>query len=239
MVSIKQLIAHVEHTLGGRVNNGLGGSIAVVNAAGRHFHAMHPWAWAQRASVSLSQVSGVASMALPDDFGELLALESTNSLVRRTQMVTLDEILRLRTSNLPLDNWVTKCAVSWKLSDEDRMQPYLEMWPTPSADASDTHTLFYRAKWYDATDDDAIVYVPPFAEPLLMELCRTFARGWEGEEQGTLSERLAMVQAGPLFLAAVNQDNAAQVNYGPMRGGLTSYGRGDPEHLDSYTVTFS
>lgn len=239
MVSIKQLISHVEHTLGGKVNNGLGGSIAVVNAAGRHFHAMHPWEWAKRASAPLNFISGVTSVSLPDDFGDLLSVESANSLIRRTQTVTIDEILRLRTSNLPLDGWVTKVAVNWRISDDDRMQPYLEMWPTPSADSESAMTLFYRAKWPDATDDATIVYVPPFAETLLIELCRTFARGWEGEEQGTLSERIAQLQAGPIFLATIAQDDRAQTNFGPMRGGLTSYGRGDPEHMDSYSVTIS
>jgi hypothetical protein len=70
-----------------------------------------------------------------------------------------------------------------------------------------------------------------------MELCRTFARGWEGEDQATLSDRLANIQQGPIMEACVRQDGASQSNIGPMRGGLMYYRRGDPEHLDSYTVT--
>lgn len=237
MVSIRQLIAHVEHTLGGKVSNGLGGSISVVNAAGRHFHAIHPWQFTQLASVQLAQIADEPTMDLPADFGELVALQNVNSLIRKTQLVTIEEILKLRSSNLAIDGWTTKVATAWRDNGDGKPKQVLEIWPTPTTDADETHTLYYRAVWNDASDDDAIVFVPPFAEPLLMELCRTFARGWEGEDQATLSDRLANVQSGPLFAAAVFQDNRHQQNFGPMRGGLLDVGRGDPEYLDSFPVS--
>lgn len=222
MVAVSQLIGHVEHTLGGAVSPQLGGSLAVVNAAGRHLFSMHPWASASRATASLGFSANQEWIPLPEDFGEIDTIAAVNGLERVVRTTTMSEIVRMRTINVTTGIWRFVVAVNWYLDGDNLVQPRLEIWPTPTADADSQLYLTYRARWVECTSDTVDARVPWFMESLLAELCRAFARGWEMEDQATLAARLADIQAGPVFAAAVKHDTGVQSNLGPMRGGLLS-----------------
>lgn len=244
MVAVSQLIGHVEQTVGGPISDSLGGSIAVVNAAGRHLFACREWLWSSRATATLNLVSGTNYVLLPADFAELVAIEVTNSTVTRAKRCTFAEILELRTAQLNGTGFGYNVCANWRVLApgitglaDDTLQPVLEIWPTPSASVSDALTIIYKARWPDLVNDNTVVLLPPFAESLLVDFCRAFARGYEAEEQGSLSERLAQIHAGPVFAAAERQDSAMQANIGAMRGSmLTTCEMSDPIG-DNFTVT--
>lgn len=213
------LLAHIRHTLGGPSNDALGGDMALVNAAGRHAVSMYPWSFMGRASATLNIVGLQNYVALPVDFGNLDAINATNSLYRRIRMTSVSEILGLRTSLVSVGAWTYIGAISWA----DSTQPRLEIWPTPDVSQTAALTIFYKARWVDLVGDKDAVLIPTFMEPLLIQLVRAFARGYEMEDQGSMGERLQEIENGPIMAAAIRFDGSAQYNLGPMRGSAVPY----------------
>lgn len=219
MVAVTQLISQVEHAVGGPVSDQLGGSIAIVNAAGRHLFSCRQWNVATRATAAVDTVSGTnyCLLSSASDFGEVIDVQVTNSTTTMVRVVTMAEILRWRTSQLTGTGFGYRVAFSWRTISSLQV-PVMEIWPTPTASSTGTFTLMYRAKWVDVTDDNTILVLPQFMEPVLTQFCRAFARGLEDHEGGSLETRLAEVEKGAVFAAATSQDGAMQTNFGPMRG---------------------
>lgn len=224
MVSVAQLIGHVEQTAGGPISDSLGGAITIVNAAGRHLYSAHQWRAAIRSTGALNFVSGTNYVVLPADFGSEVETYLTDSQANQIRLRVHRTVLEMRTSGF--GQYGYDAVYSWRVLGtaitgltEDTVQPVLEVWPTPTAAGTGAITMWYRAKWVELANDNTVVLVPPFMETLLIALCRAFARGYEAEEQGSESQRIAEIEAGPLWAAAIAQDNAMQTNFGPMLGG--------------------
>lgn len=193
--------------------------MAIVNTAGRHLLSMYPWSFVGKASATLDVTANQSYIALPVDFGNLDSINATNSLYRRIRMTSVGEILGLRTSLVSVGAWTYVGAISWASAT----QPRLEIWPTPSETQLAAITIFYKARWVDLTSDTATVLVPTHLEPLLIQLVRAFARGYEMEDQATLGARLAEIEQGPIMAAAARFDASQQYNLGPMRGSAVPY----------------
>ena len=84
-----------------------------------------------------------------------------------------------------------------------------------------THT----SGWTDLTSDSELLRVPAYVETLFLQVLRAFARGYEEEDQGSLTARLLEIGSGPLFSTAVVRDGEIQPDYGPLKGGLTARAR--------------
>lgn len=155
--------------------------------------------------------------ALPTDFRSLHAIAITNAVVRGVEMVDLEELLQLRTYNdIVQASWNYKVAVNWLGTPPS---PYLELWPTPTANLSGALEIVYRKKWTRGSLDTTELPVPDFCEALMREIVKAFARGYVEEDEAGTDLRLAQVAAGPICRAAKMQDGMLQRSFGMLQGG--------------------
>lgn len=155
--------------------------------------------------------------ALPSDFRSLHGIAITNAVVRGVEMVDLEELLMLRTYNdIVQASWNYKVAVNWLGTPPS---PYLEVWPTPTANLTGALEIVYRKKWTRGSLDTTELPVPEFCEALLREIVKAFARGYIEEDEAGVDVRLAQVAAGPVCRAAKMQDGMQQRSIGMIRGG--------------------
>ena len=96
----------------------------------------------------------------------------------------------------------------------------------------------YRAGWATLTKDTDVAGIPRGAlEPLYIESVRAFARGYQEDDQGTTTLRLAELVNGNLMEAARREDSTIQPNYGLLSGGITSnLSSGWGEHWRDRTI---
>ena len=131
---------------------------------------------------------------LPADFGELLAVCTTNNAIGGAEMVSLPTLAWFRGS--PIRNYYKfwyRCALSFPQQatvDDSQPGPRLEVWPRPQASqAAGDLTLTYRGGWIDLVypgDDsdasDTTPNLPPKFDRLLVLISRLFAQGYEEEQ---------------------------------------------------------
>lgn len=227
---------------GGSLPTGLTASM-LVNQAGRWLASYRAWKWLERPLATVSLVEDESYAALPSDFGELIAAPEylsgvgVNATGTAVQLTSISEILSAREQDTeqsppdaqfwaaivyaPPDEGSGSSASSGSSGEEDaeNLVARLEVWPTPSDDGS--FRIAYRAKWVAVSAGADRLVMPHWMDATFIEVLRAFARGAVREDDagGTLSERLAKIAAGPVFMAAVRQDGMAQPYYGPLTGG--------------------
>ena len=113
----------------------------------------------------------------------------------------------------------------------------LELYPTPSTTTTEALTLYYRAGWSRVYDDRKPLQMPAYIEPLYIELLRAFARGYEEEDQGSLSTRLNEIMKGAIFAISVDRDSSVQPDYGPIRNGAAAEMHRGKQHWDFNTIS--
>jgi hypothetical protein len=156
------------------------------------------------------------SIDLPDDVRDVIAIKGTGSNRYAVTLTSLAEVLRVREDSGTNDaHWYA--AISYVGSPPT---PILEIAPGAGSNVTGALRMFYRARWARLSSDSATVDVPEFLEALLTQIVRAFARGYVREDQASLSMRLAEIQAGPIFMAAVKSDGAIQPYFGTLRNGI-------------------
>lgn len=180
----------------------------------------------------------LSSCALPSDFGSILSLTAGVGLQDYVQLTGLDAIEEMRSDPMVTTGSFYYAALSFgQLAVHSVPVPRLEIWPEPTTNDSEKFRLSYRAKWKEVTTDGQTLAIMPHTEDLFIALLRAFARGYEEEDQATLGQRLAEIEAGPVFAAARKQDGRQQRDYGPLRGGWLQRGvRTDPFNLKPTTL---
>jgi hypothetical protein len=219
-------VRHIEDTLGGTPDRVTLAEIA--NHAGQWLTTIQGWKFLERQSTTLDFVSGQSYVELPANLITLTEVQRTNSLSFWMEPTSLARILQLRTSGVGASN-VHYYAVGHRLDTNSIPRPILELWPTPGAGSGGELTIDYRAGWAMLFDDSDIVQIPPMIEPLYTETVRAVAKGYDEDDGGNVSERLAAVRGGVLFEAARRQDVTVQSQYGAIEGGITenlTYGHG-------------
>lgn len=103
--------------------------------------------------------------------------------------------------------------------------PRIDVWPDIQTDDAGAVTIFYRAGWNTIEDDSERISVPEWVELLYLQLVRAVARGYEREDETSMTLRLMEVQAGPVWAAAMKQDSEMQPDYGPLRNGAAELAR--------------
>ena len=168
------------------------------------------------------------SVELPSDFQTLVGYDATESLVNSLTLTTLEHLLQLRTNQIEVSTWNFWGCISYasghlagQADDDDGYPtPILQIWPKPSANDFDALTFFYRAGWTKISDDNAELHIPEWVEMLYLQILREVALGYKEFDNATLSERLAIVAAGPIFATCVKRDGETQPDYGVIKGGM-------------------
>lgn len=156
------------------------------------------------------------TISLPSDLGEIISIQSSNTAnAYRVCLTSLDQINLLRGANaLTTSPALFYAAVVWSGTTPS---PILEVWPSPSAAAAGALRIFYRSRWSRVSTDSAQIEIPEFVESLYIWIARAFAAGYERNEQASIHQRLAEIQAGPVFDAAKKADGRAQTKYSRIR----------------------
>jgi hypothetical protein len=180
---------------------------------------------------------GLAAVALPSDFGQFIKPNTTDSLIGSLRLRTLSEVLSRRTDALndaALDFWGAIGHAAPTTAGVPT--PRLELWPAPTTNDADAFTLFYRAKWVNLSAETDVVPIMPYCDTLMRLMCRAWAQGYEEDDQGSLGQRLAQIEAGPIFNAAKKRDGGIQRFYGPIRGGHAYAGDLSPLWTNAGTI---
>lgn len=197
-----------------------------VNQAGRHLFMCRAWNSRKRRSVDIDFTASQNYAALPADFGELISVTASSG-ASGFEFATLEEVDQYRAAGeTGTGSYIG--AIAWpgqSTSADEAGVPVIELAPTPAATLADALTIRYREGWIDLVSEDDRANIRPNAEALLCEFVRAFCRG---SEDGSLGQRLAEVQAGPIFAALVRADGMSQPNFGPTRGGAAAMQIGQP-----------
>lgn len=155
---------------------------------------------------------------LPDDFGELLFVQLTDTLTRTMHRTTLADIGARRSGGVNIDDINYWYALSNTTPDGQPIRR-LELYPEPRTFDREGARLLYRRKWVNLATDNDEVRLPDELEPLYLEFVQAFALGYEEGDKATVSQRVAEVKRGPLYEDARRWD-ARQVPFvGKLRHG--------------------
>lgn len=158
-------------------------------------------------------------LALPADFGEIIAVNRPN---REVQLTSLQDLVHRRHLTLvPPPIASVFAALSYPAQADQSSEapvPRLEMFPTPTG--TDMYTLTYRAGPIALVNSSDVPNIPPAFERLLVLLCRAFIRDYE--EQDSTSEWLKVNGGGNEdgeMEKLIAKDGLDQPNLGQIRGG--------------------
>lgn len=161
-------------------------AIDVVNDALTYLCDLAQWSWKQ-ALLSLDFTANFSQVNLPTDFDSLKTVKSSYGTFRDVAIVSLEKLSELRQFAFA-SSFELYVAVSWRppVDDELTVQPILEIFPTPSASASNSLNGFYlrRIPALDVGSPTAEPQIPEAYHALLLVLCRAMAVSSEESQAG-------------------------------------------------------
>lgn len=236
-LTVTQCADWIRLTLGG-TPSGTAGVLDLVNLAGMHLVGMTRWRFLEGADVLLSTVASQEYIDLPSNFSSPLSICGV-SINADIAWRSREVLARMRQDYVVTDNGgqyfvaVEHAAATGSTPPTARLSIY----PAPPNTEADVFRLTYRAGWAKLTSDADYVPIPIWAEALFLRILGAFARGFHREEQGSVDARLAEIQAGPIFSAAVKEDKTKQIDHGPMRGAIHQSGWRDGNFPRYWTST--
>ncbi len=214
------------HAIGGQPDSRIT-LTQVVNEALAYLFNSHPWSWRGRPPLPLTAVIGQQYLALPADFGELVAISRPNREVQLTSIQDLS--FRRNLTLVPPPIGTVFMALSYPAQSSVTTEapvPQLEIFPTPTA--ADTYVMNYRAGALLLANPTDVPNIPPEFERLLSLLCRAFIRDYEEQSSTTEWER-ATEEVEKLKV----HDGLAQQNLGQIKGGAVD----DPSLRVNFSVS--
>jgi hypothetical protein len=202
------------------------GRFPVVERVGQN--AIHiGWPYATTGTITnFSATVKADSIVLPIDFGNIINIQPTEGLVNSFNLTDVGFINQLRTNEVAVGNFrywgaVTRGHNYDHVGTESLGQGAwrLEIYPTPTVVKYNALTMYYRAGWREITEDLAFIPIPDYCETLFRQLMRSFARGYEEDDVGSLHLRLMEIEKSPIFIHAKQRDGNIQNTLGQMAGG--------------------
>lgn len=167
-----------------------------------------------------------AAVRLPYDFGNIIDIQPTVGLVNSFNLTDSSFINQLRTNEVSVGNFRYWGCVTRGMNYDHTGEASagvgewrLEVYPTPTVATTNALTMFYRAGWRTVSSDTVLVPIPDYCESLFRMLVRSFARGYEEDDVASLHQRLAEIEASPMFVHAKRRDGDMQNTMGQMYGG--------------------
>jgi hypothetical protein len=214
--------SNVRHALGNPPEDEMNISPGtIVNDAIEHIAAMHPWEWLQTGETVLDITGGQDYVELPADFGTLIALEHSEGWARRMIPTTWTELLRMRTDTIEDWSWsywyvINIGNVEEGEEDAGLSLPTLNLYPTPSADATDAIRLVYRRFLRRLVADTDRPQWPAYMDRPLSLLARSMASvDYDDDPDSAYT-----VEFTSLIQDAISRDGLSGGSFGVMQGGL-------------------
>lgn len=183
----------------------------LLNMAGEQLVNMRSWNWLRRAPQFLGHIADQEYVQLPIDCAVVRKIEPTTSSGNWVTITNMPELLRMRAHGNGAQWYVAMTYAGVPAA------PRLEISPTPSATDPEVWTLWYSGGWRTLLTEEDVLPFPIWVKPVYDLLVRAVARGLEEEDEGTMSARIAEVQAGPVYVAAARRDGRLSVDLGPLR----------------------
>jgi hypothetical protein len=217
MLYYKDLTNHVLLAIGGRPSTAAGQTVAerqaeIINQAGEHLFG-YQWTFRQ-ATAMLSTVAALPYVVLPADFSELIAAWSGTLPLLITNQ---DEVENTRSSefNSYGTRGYVKAVVPTTAVPTQTYQ--LQIYPTPTSSEENKIKITYRTGWQRVSTANLptdVISIPLYLETLLVLYVRAITESYEDGQQ---SQRLAEIEAGPLFGTAQRKDGMLQAHFGQLR----------------------
>lgn len=226
-LSAERCIGFIRHALRGKPDPAIG-DFVIINMAGQHWQAMHPWKALCRPPYLITQTADTPTFILPPDFGSAISLRrSPGASVPQFAWSDLDTVARARAeAPAGLDALLGYVAQGGQ-DDSDQTTPVpgpqIEIYPTPTSTISGAYTLHYRARFREVSKPQDIIGIPDWGQHdlLFIEILRALAIGWESLDttDPDATTRLELVNRSSVFMRAKEADARIQPYYGGLRGG--------------------
>lgn len=231
-LTITKLRNRIKLALGGVVSS-LIDQDDIINEAGRILCQMHPWKFLERPPASIDFTADQEYASLPTDFGQEVAICYNGDSLNMFRLGTFEEVARLRAAVVLAPATYVGAIVQPTQASATTTpgNPRLELVPTPVATVTATLKCWYRAKWSEMaySTGSEVPNIPWHLETLFCEILAAVAAGYNERDAGSMSERMAAIESGPLYRNAVAYDGQIQSNYGEIGpGAATLAGTNDP-----------
>lgn len=199
---------------------------ALLNDAGAYFFASHTWRFAKNMRGRAMLVASSEYVRLPLGCARLIAIERVPLWSGSVVLVDAATFQRVRACQQTGDYYVA--AEDYTLVD-GRPVPRLALDHAPAATVANAFSVSFEAGWTTVTGEiggEEMLPIPEFAEPYFGALLEAYALGLEQPHNGTVSARLAEVDAGPLRAAAIDRDFRSVAASGPQINTAVQMARG-------------
>jgi hypothetical protein len=208
-ILVETAIAHAEHELGKKFPKEIT-PMHVVNMAGSALVNMRAWGWLVRPTAALDLIAGSDSIALPDDFGSLLALYAMDETVSHARWCAMSELAWRRSAQTQYDDALIRyIALSYDSNTGEHLSAPVarfEVFSTPNASVTGALRLLYRAGWVPCSDSSDELPIHPSCDLLFIELIRAVAQGLVASNRGGVSRRMDEIKKGFSFTDAAGAD---------------------------------
>ncbi len=164
------------------------------------------WRFLERLDVVVTVPADASSVALPADCREVLGVQREGLELYETHPSTTQGISDLRSDALPVE--LNRYHVArWALNTEgDGYEPVLEVYPTPSSEVE--LRVLYRAQLPRPREDNDVVVLPDWFEPLYEFTVLELAEARERPELGNVAARWELIRRSELFRTAKASDGS-------------------------------
>lgn len=216
---VADAIARIDLTLG-TSGGGAHGLVTVLNEAGQHVFASRSWAFARKMRGTATLVAGSTYLRLPLGCAAVVAIERLPVWSGSIALVDAGTFQAIRALDRGDASDLTFYAAEDYEACDGQMRLRLVLDHAPSATVVRAVGIAYEAEWQHVTgsyDGTEVLPLPAFVEPYFLAVLDAYALGLERPHSGTVSERMALVDAGPLRASAVDRDERAVIGFGPSR----------------------
>lgn len=233
-LTVADLLEEVKHGSGGKRASQFVTQLGIVNQAVSYFNTMHTWDSMIRPEVELATVADQDYIELPSDVRDVLAIHAIGGAFEWLKWVTPAEVTQLRARDLASYDYATGYygAIERRVPATGGV-PVLavSIYPSPSAGVDPAFLLRYRALipsvGTGTSSDREYLIVESFLEPLIRRLVRIFAKGIEEEDEGSLEQRLELLEQSTMLNRMKEQDGAMVPDIGELTGGAAERGQQD------------
>lgn len=198
----------------------------LVNEAGRAAF-LHQWKFRMAAPVDLGFTSGVDSIELPANFGEIKEIIYESSLTNFFELRTIGDIMKLRRlSSPPPFRYIGAIVYPEPESYESPLYPRLEIYPIPDSDLPKALSFVYWRDWTELVESTDRPAIPLWFESTLIRYVQIFCAGYHKENIMPLEDRIDKFENSRMFSNARKRDGRVQSRVGPLTNGYSSHPRG-------------
>jgi hypothetical protein len=189
-----------------------------INQAASILENARRWEWMMGSTASLPVTAGSTALTLPADVRDVLSVARAPGSWAGTAPATLEQIHRARAlGHVPDTGLLWNHARDVYDPDTRTFRARLELYPTQTQPT--TLEVLYAARIPRVAQDNDVVILPDWLDPVFEELCCAVGCGREEPEGGSVEMRAREVLLGRIFADAALRDGQMNDETGTIEGG--------------------